>query len=96
MLTVRDFPQLMGNPFINIPNIIESDVQEDHEQKSIQFLNADGHVRTFAEMEHDIIEKAVKHYKGHMSEIARRLHIGRSTLYRKIEGLRIRRSQERK
>ncbi|EJF78042.1 sigma-54-dependent transcriptional regulator [Bartonella birtlesii] len=96
LLTVRDFPQLMGNPFINIPNIIESDVQEDHEQKSIQFLNADGHVRTFAEMEHDIIEKAVKHYKGHMSEIARRLHIGRSTLYRKIEGLRIRRSQERK
>ncbi|WP_208441584.1 sigma-54-dependent transcriptional regulator [Bartonella raoultii] len=96
LLTVRDFPQLMGNPFINIPNIIESDVQEDYEQKSIQFLNADGHVRTFAEMEHDIIEKAVKHYKGHMSEIARRLHIGRSTLYRKIEGLRVRRSQERK
>ncbi|GAA5098779.1 sigma-54-dependent transcriptional regulator [Bartonella acomydis] len=96
LLTVRDFPQLMGNPFINIPNNIESDVQKDHEQESIQFLNADGHVRAFAEMEHDIIEKAVKHYKGHMSEIARRLHIGRSTLYRKIEGLRVRRSQEQK
>lgn len=96
LLTVRDFPQLMGNSLIGIPNIVESDVQEDHEQESIQFLNADGHVRTFAEMEYDIIEKAVQHYKGHMSEIARRLRIGRSTLYRKIEALRAIKSQERK
>lgn len=96
LLTVRDFPQLMGNSLIGVPNIVESDVQEDHEQESIQFLNADGHVRTFAEMEYDIIEKAVKHYKGHMSEIARRLRIGRSTLYRKIEALRAIKSQERK
>ncbi|QLC52189.1 sigma-54-dependent Fis family transcriptional regulator [Bartonella alsatica] len=96
LLTVRDFPQLMGKPLINIPNIIEGNIQEDHEQESIQFLNAEGHVRTFLEMERDIIEKAVKHYKGHMSEIARRLHIGRSTLYRKIEELRAVKSQERK
>ncbi|WP_273719989.1 MULTISPECIES: sigma-54 dependent transcriptional regulator [unclassified Bartonella] len=96
LLTVRDFPQLMGNSLIGVPNIVESDVQEDHEQESIQFLNADEHVRTFAEMEYDIIEKAVKHYKGHMSEVARRLRIGRSTLYRKIEALRAIRNQERK
>ncbi|WP_375666115.1 sigma-54-dependent transcriptional regulator [Bartonella sp. TT121SHDZB] len=99
LLTVRDFPQLMGNSLMNVPNIIEGNMredQEDNEQESIQFLNTDGHVRTFAEMEHDIIEKAVKHYKGHMSEIARRLHIGRSTLYRKMEELRTIRSQERK
>ncbi|WP_208432686.1 sigma-54-dependent transcriptional regulator [Bartonella taylorii] len=96
LLTVRDFPQLMGSPLISVPNIIESNVQEDHEQESIQFLNADGHVRTFAEMEHDIIEQALKHYKGHMSEIARRLHIGRSTLYRKVEELKVGKSKERK
>ncbi len=95
LLTVRDFPQLMRSPLISVPNIIESDVQEDHEQESIQFLNADGHVRTFAEMEHDIIEQALKHYKGHMSEIARRLHIGRSTLYRKVEELKVGKSKER-
>ncbi|MBB4076470.1 DNA-binding NtrC family response regulator [Bartonella fuyuanensis] len=94
LLTVRDFPQLMGSSLMNAPNIIEGDMQEDNEQESIQFLNTDGHVRTFAEMEHDIIEKAVKHYKGHMSEIARRLHIGRSTLYRKMEELRAIRNQE--
>ncbi|VEJ44775.1 sigma-54-dependent transcriptional regulator [Bartonella vinsonii] len=96
LLTVRDFPQLMGNPLISVPNIIENNVQEDYDQETIQFLNADGHVRTFAEMEHDIIEKAVQHYKGHMSEIARRLHIGRSTLYRKTEALKVLKSQERK
>ncbi|EJF81331.1 Transcriptional regulatory protein ZraR [Candidatus Bartonella washoeensis] len=96
LLTVRDFPQLMGNSLMSIPNIIESNVQEDNEQESIKFLDADGHVRTFSEMEHDIIERAVKHYKGHMSEIARRLRIGRSTLYRKIEVLRVMNSKERK
>ncbi|WP_208441625.1 sigma-54-dependent transcriptional regulator [Bartonella raoultii] len=96
LLTVRDFPQLMGSSLMNVPNIIEGNMQEDKEQDSIQFLNTDGHVRTFAEMEHDIIEKAVKHYKGHMSEIARRLHIGRSTLYRKMEELRTIRNQDQK
>ncbi|KEC55693.1 hypothetical protein O9A_00471 [Bartonella koehlerae C-29] len=95
LLTVRDFPQLMGNSLMSAPKIIESNMQEDHEQESVKFLDVDGHVRTFAEMERDIIEKAFKHYKGHMSEIARRLRIGRSTLYRKIEGLRAN-SQEQK
>ena len=31
-----------------------------------------------------MIRHALKHYDGQMSEIARRLKIGRSTLYRKI------------
>jgi DNA-binding NtrC family response regulator len=30
---------------------------------------------------------AIDHYDGHMSEIARRLGIGRSTLYRKLREL---------
>ncbi|WP_455482206.1 sigma-54-dependent transcriptional regulator [Bartonella sp. B35(2025)] len=94
LLTVRDFPQLMGNPLMSDPNIIERDVQEYYEKESLQFLGADGHVRTFVDMERDIIEKAVKHYKGHMSEIARRLRIGRSTLYRKIEEIKAINSQE--
>ncbi|MGA8387490.1 MAG: helix-turn-helix domain-containing protein, partial [Pseudolabrys sp.] len=29
----------------------------------------------------------LSHYRGQMSEVARRLKIGRSTLYRKLEGL---------
>ncbi|CBI76773.1 sigma factor-dependent DNA-binding response regulator [Bartonella clarridgeiae 73] len=87
LLTVQDFPQLIKNPLMIVSKMIDHDIQERYEKKFIQFFNADGHVRTFSEMERDIIEKAVAHYKGRMSEIARRLQIGRSTLYRKIEEL---------
>ena len=32
-----------------------------------------------------MIRLAISHYEGHMSEVARRLGIGRSTLYRKLK-----------
>ncbi len=35
----------------------------------------------------ELIRYAVTHYRGQMSEVARRLQIGRSTLYRKLEAL---------
>jgi len=35
-------------------------------------------------MEAEIIRKAIHHCRGRMSEVARRLGIGRSTLYRKL------------
>ena len=33
----------------------------------------------------EIIRFAISHYRGQMSEVARRLKIGRSTLYRKLD-----------
>ncbi|MDX2264690.1 MAG: sigma 54-interacting transcriptional regulator [Hyphomicrobiales bacterium] len=50
----------------------------------IPALNENGEVRSLTAIEADIIRLALKHYRGHMTEIARRLGIGRSTLYRKI------------
>ena len=47
-------------------------------------FNAAGELRPLGEVEAEVIEKALNHYQGHMSEVARRLGIGRSTLYRKI------------
>src|SRR3954462_7238636 len=44
-----------------------------------------GHIRKFEEMETEIIRMAIARYDGHMSEVARRLGIGRSTLYRKLK-----------
>ena len=44
-----------------------------------------GHIRKFEEMESEIIRMAIARYDGHMSEVARRLGIGRSTLYRKLK-----------
>jgi DNA-binding NtrC family response regulator len=44
----------------------------------------DGHLRSLESIEADIIRLAIGHYRGRMTEVARRLGIGRSTLYRKL------------
>ncbi|MFY8163488.1 MAG: helix-turn-helix domain-containing protein, partial [Brevundimonas sp.] len=49
-----------------------------------RILDERGHLRTLEEIERDLIQHAIEVYAGHMSEIARRLGIGRSTLYRKV------------
>ena len=46
-----------------------------------------GDVRPLEEIEAEVIRFAIAHYRGQMSEVARRLQIGRSTLYRKLENL---------
>ena len=51
---------------------------------SVSVYLSDGHVRPLEEIEADIIRLAIGHYRGRMSEVARRLGIGRSTLYRKL------------
>jgi len=53
-------------------------------------LTEDGHIRTLGAIETEAIGRALEIYGGRMSETARRLGIGRSTLYRKIEELQIR------
>jgi DNA-binding NtrC family response regulator len=52
---------------------------------SLSMLTAAGEVRPLEEMENEIIRFAISHYRGQMSEVARRLKIGRSTLYRKLD-----------
>jgi len=46
-----------------------------------------GHVRKLEEVEADMIRLALHRYRGQMSEVARKLGIGRSTLYRKMKEL---------
>ncbi len=50
----------------------------------VRFLDERGHLRKLEDIEKDLIELAIEIYAGHMSEVARRLGIGRSTLYRKV------------
>ncbi len=50
----------------------------------LRLLDASGQARTLDEVEARVIAHALEHYHGQMSEIARRLGIGRSTLYRKL------------
>src|SRR5579871_319379 len=54
---------------------------------SLPLVDPQGHVRALDAIEGDVIRFAISHYRGQMSEVARRLQIGRSTLYRKLEGL---------
>ena len=44
-----------------------------------------GEVRKLAEVEEELIRFALKFYRGQMSQVARKLGIGRSTLYRKLK-----------
>ena len=48
-------------------------------------IDPKGHMRKLEEMESEMIRLAISRYEGHMSEVARRLGIGRSTLYRKLK-----------
>lgn len=50
----------------------------------LRALDDRGNVRTLVDIELEMIKLAIDHYNGQMSEVARRLGIGRSTLYRKL------------
>jgi len=50
------------------------------------WVDPDGHVRPLAEIADEAIRYALARYEGRLTEVARRLGIGRSTLYRRISG----------
>ena len=50
----------------------------------VTLFRPDGNLRPLEEIEADVIRLAIGHYRGRMTEVARRLGIGRSTLYRKL------------
>ena len=54
---------------------------------SLSLFDDQGQVRPLEEIEAEAIRFAIAHYRGQMSEVARRLRIGRSTLYRKLDSL---------
>ncbi len=50
----------------------------------IPAVDATGEIRSLEDIEADMIRLALGRYRGHMTEVAKRLNIGRSTLYRKM------------
>jgi DNA-binding NtrC family response regulator len=91
-LTAADFPQIAQESAL-------SKRADDYHAKPLNgasqaaaFSNApgitlyqpDGNMRSLEEIEADVIRLAIGHYRGRMTEVARRLGIGRSTLYRKL------------
>jgi DNA-binding NtrC family response regulator len=54
------------------------------ELSPVPIIDENGHLRPLEAIERDLIQYAIETYAGRMAEVARRLGIGRSTLYRKV------------
>ena len=94
MLQPEDFPQISGlshdyaaletPPPFGGESVVSFPEQETGEGAGPIALMDSGHLRTLESIERDLIEFAIENYSGRMSEVARRLGVGRSTLYRKV------------
>jgi DNA-binding NtrC family response regulator len=90
VLQPHDFPQISGlAPVVGAAISNNSGLEltasaPSNTDEPIHVLDRDGHLRTLVDIERDLIAFAIGNYAGHMSEVARRLGIGRSTLYRKV------------
>lgn len=80
-LTRADFPQIAALSGRRDP---ASSVRRMSPSSGVTLFSPDGHLRALEEIEADVIRLAIGHYRGRMTEVARRLGIGRSTLYRKL------------
>ena len=76
-------PVASAPPAVHLPTAEEL-TGEMPKEAPVRVLDERGHLRTLEEIERDLIQLAIEIYAGHMSEVARRLGIGRSTLYRKV------------
>jgi DNA-binding NtrC family response regulator len=87
-----DGDALTGDDFPQLSNLLGGSHQSNggvpvQEGVGVMLYAADGNLRPLDEIEADVIRLAIGHYRGRMTEVARRLGIGRSTLYRKLSDL---------
>jgi len=81
-LTAQDFPQLS-----EMLGECQAALNPQQDSVGVMLYTEDGNLRPLEEIEADVIRLAIGHYRGRMTEVARRLGIGRSTLYRKLGDL---------
>lgn len=94
-LSMRDFPQILAQaqraeraaPALQAAATPAAAPGAAAPVDRIQLTDSRGHVRALQDLEADAIRFAVARYRGRMSEVARRLGIGRSTLYRRLAEL---------
>ena len=85
ILKPHDFPQISGQApaLVHEPEIALASAMS-ITKGGVSVVDPEGHLRRLEDIERDLIQFAIETYSGHMSEVARRLGIGRSTLYRKV------------
>ena len=97
-LTVAEFPQIAAHVDgfdIRVPPapapVGQREIQREivrvemRDPNVLRLLDENGDVRKLDSLEEETIRFALSHYRGQMSEMARKLGIGRSTLYRKMK-----------
>ncbi len=84
-LTISDFPHVAAQSTKR--SSLQPQQAASADGAGVTLYEADGHLRTLDAIEADLIRLAIGHYRGRMTEVARRLGIGRSTLYRKLAEL---------
>ncbi len=77
-------PALLGAEQ-RIPRTVEVRPGERSGALGIPAVTDEGDIRPLEAIEADMIRLALGRYRGHMTEVAKRLGIGRSTLYRKMQ-----------
>ena len=90
VLGLSDFPQVaaamgMEGKDAHVPAPHHAADMSAASPYALPLTDETGEIRKFDALESDIIRMAIGRYEGHMSEVARRLGIGRSTLYRKLK-----------
>jgi DNA-binding NtrC family response regulator len=97
-LTVAEFPQIaarVGGFGVRVPAAPPHASQAPRDKEFVRvevrdpnvlpLLDPRGHARPLDQLEAEAIKFALAHYHGQMSAVARKLGIGRSTLYRKLK-----------
>ncbi len=98
-LTINEFPQIASQLHYELPIVVAPKIdttttpQETLAEpineavtsdETLSMLNQEGDIISLENAEREVIKYAIKKYNGSMSKIARKLEIGRSTLYRKL------------
>lgn len=88
-LTSADFPEIADLVRLSETRGVEhpSTLHAFADGPGVALYEPDGNLRPLSDIEADVIRLAIGHYRGRMTEVARRLGIGRSTLYRKLAEL---------
>ncbi|MFM2423178.1 MAG: hypothetical protein RL291_1708 [Pseudomonadota bacterium] len=76
-------PVVLGAENI-VPQTVAMNGASGRNALGIPAVDEQGEIRPLEAMEADMIRLALGRYRGHMTEVAKRLKIGRSTLYRKM------------
>jgi DNA-binding NtrC family response regulator len=78
-------PPIAADPAVSIG--LRPAAHDPRDPHSLRLISDSGDVRTLEEIETEVIRFALSHYRGQMSQMARKLGIGRSTLYRKMKDI---------